>query len=119
MGRAGGMWRRVGGRLAAERVHQLIDLFQFAQRRPAGVPLTPVKTRSEPDRECLGKIFIRMRLRVPILQMHDITAAEGSWPISSRRSFARGAPETALPLFLPPQVIGVAVGVTGQIGRAH
>ncbi len=94
-----------------ERSHQFIDVFEFVQRLPARVTLAPVEPRREPDRESLGEIFVRMALRIPVVEIHDITAAERARLIKTRRLFARRPPESLLPLFFPRQLIGIAVGM--------
>src|SRR5580765_8420122 len=97
--------------LTSQRAHQFIDIFEFLQRFPAGVTLAPVESRGEPDCARLREIFIRMALRVPILEMHDVTAAKRARPISIRRFLARCRPENLPPLFLARKLIGVGVGV--------
>src|SRR6185295_4371347 len=57
-------------RTARDLVHQEVDEFQFIERLPAVVPLPPLIRRSpQPDRERLGEILVRMRLRIPVRQM--------------------------------------------------
>src|SRR5207249_4590981 len=54
-----------------------------------------------------------MTLSVPILEMHDVTAAERARPVSVRRLLARRRPENLPPLFLACKLVGVGVGVPG------
>src|SRR5438477_8555018 len=98
-------------RLPRKRAHQLIDVFEFLQRFPARVTLAPVEPRREPDREGLREIFIRMALRIPVFEMHDVTAAERARPVSIRRLLARRLSENLLPLFLARKLVSVGVGV--------
>src|SRR4029077_19726761 len=82
--------------LSCQRFHQFIDVFEFLERLPARVTLAPVESRCEPDGEGLREIFIRMRLRVPIVEMRDVTAAERARPVSIRRLLARRVTESPL-----------------------
>src|SRR5213079_2144605 len=86
--------------LPRQRAHQLIDVFEFLQRLPARVTPAPVEPRREPDRERLRKIFIRMALRIPVFEMHNVAATERPRPVSIRRLLARRLSENLLPLFL-------------------
>src|SRR5437879_12837587 len=52
-----------------------------------------------------------MALRIPILEMHDVTAAERARPVSIRRLLARRVPERLLPFFLSLKPVGVGVSV--------
>src|SRR5882724_5170827 len=52
-----------------------------------------------------------MTLRVPVLKMHHVTAAERTGTVRSRGFFARGGAETLLPFFLSLELISVAVSV--------
>src|SRR5205814_8043783 len=80
-------------------------------RFPAGVTLAPIESRREPDRERLREIFIRMTLRIPVFEMHDVAAAERARPVSVRRLLARRRSESLLPLFLARKLVGIGVGV--------
>src|SRR5438876_9164970 len=53
-----------------------------------------------------------MALRVPVLEVNNITAAEWTRPIGARRFLVRCRPETTLPFFLSLQLISIAVGVS-------
>src|ERR1041385_3850207 len=52
-----------------------------------------------------------MTLRVPVVEVHDIAAAEWLRMINVRRLIARSFAERFLPLFFARQIIRVAVGV--------
>ena len=78
--------------LAGDLGHQLVDIFELLQRRPALVALAPVRARREPDREGLGEILVRMALRVPERQMLDVAPAAGVRPVVVRVA-GRGAAE--------------------------
>src|ERR1041385_587360 len=45
--------------------HQLIDVFELAERRPTFITTTPLRTRRQPHGEGFSEIFRRMRLRIP------------------------------------------------------
>src|SRR5205823_12696300 len=77
----------------------------------ARAALAPVEPRSEPDRKCLREIFLRMTLRIPVFEMHDVAAAERARPVSVRRHLARRRPENLPPHFLPRKLVGIGVGV--------
>src|SRR6266542_5374225 len=53
-----------------------------------------------------------MALRIPILEMHDVAAAEWARPVSIRRLLVRRLPENPLPRFLALKLVSVAVGVS-------
>src|SRR5205814_9732615 len=61
--------------------------------------------------------FIRMTLRIPILEMHDVTAAERARPVSIRRLLARRLPENLLPLFLARKLVSVGVSVARLVSH--
>src|SRR6185437_14219881 len=76
--------------------HQLIDIFELLQRRPAGIACPPVRPRPQPHRKGLGEILVRMALRVPASKMLDITPAGRIGPVIMRVVFRRRA-EQLLP----------------------
>ena len=98
-------------RFARQRPHQLVHVFKLFERLPAGITLTPIKVRRQPDGERLGEIFIRMALRIPVVEMHHVTAAERPRTIKFRCLISRRLSESLLPFFLFRQLIGVAVSV--------
>src|SRR6266536_5538651 len=53
-----------------------------------------------------------MRLRVPILEMHDVAATERARPVGIWRLLVRRLPESLLPRFLALKLVSVAVGVS-------
>src|SRR4029077_1144191 len=85
---------------ARQRAHQLIDVFKFLQCLPARITLAPVELGREPDRERLRKVFVRMALRVPVVEIHDVTAAKRTRPVKTWRLLIRRLSEKLLPLFL-------------------
>ena len=97
--------------LARQGAHQFAYVFEFSQRLPASITRAPVQPRREPNRKRLGKILIGMALRVPIVEIDDVTAAEWTWPVGIRCFLPRCAPEDLAPLFLAGKLIGVGVGV--------
>src|SRR5437773_11867216 len=52
----------------------MVDILQFAHCAPALI-LTPPSSSFEPDGKGLGKIFCRMHLRVPRIEVEDVIAA--------------------------------------------
>src|SRR5439155_5292833 len=72
----------------------------------------PIEPGREPDRKRFSEIFVRMTLRVPVFQMHHITATEWARPVSVRRFLPRCLPETFSPFFPARQLIGIRVSVT-------
>src|SRR5207248_9563640 len=99
------IFRRMRGRISRQSPHQIIDVFEFLQRLPASVALPPIEIRREPDRESFGKIFVRMALRIPVVQMHYITAAERSRSISVRRFFVGSLPKNLCPSFIVGKMV--------------
>ena len=65
-------------RLAGDLAHQLVDVVELFQGRPALVVAAPVDMRIEPDRESLGEILDRVRLRVPVGEVDDEVPALGA-----------------------------------------
>src|SRR5437867_2641761 len=53
-----------------------------------------------------------MALRVPVFEMHHVTATERARPICVRRLLARRLPESLLPLFLARKLVSVGVSVS-------
>ena len=81
---------------AGDFVHQLVDIFKFFERRPAGMPCPPVRTRPQPHRKGLGEVLVRMALRIPKPKMLDITPAGWIGAIVERVGFG-GQAEQLLP----------------------
>src|SRR5262249_53628512 len=86
--------------LACDLAHQLVDIFELFQCRPAGVAFAPGRARREPYREGLGKILVRMALRIPEWKMLDVAPAGGVRPIVVWVA-GRGAAEQRLPPAAP------------------
>src|SRR5947207_4060129 len=99
-------------RLPRQRTHQLIDVFEFLQRFPTSITRAPVEPRREPDGKGLRKIFIRMALRIPVVEIHHITAAKRAWSVSVRGFLARSASENVTPSFLSRTLVGGVVVVS-------
>ncbi len=60
---------------------QPVQVTQLLHRTPAAIPFAPVRARRQPHRKRLGKIFIRMLLRIPSRQMPHIIARKRSGPV--------------------------------------
>ena len=99
--------------------HQLVDVLELAQRRPAGVAVAPVRARRQPDRERLGEILVGMALRVPQPQMLDVVLAGRIGPVVARIALRRAA-EQLLPAAAPMQLIGQLHDVSRLVAQdAH
>src|SRR6185369_16675743 len=62
-------------RLRAREIgHQLVDILELLQRRPAVITTSPLRARRQPNGKRLGEVFRGMRLRVPGRQVQDILA---------------------------------------------
>src|SRR5581483_1241924 len=103
--------RHVWRPLACDLAHQLVDIFELLQRRPAGIARPPVRTRPQPHREGFGEILVGVALRVPEPEMLDVTPAGGIGPVVARIAFRRRA-EQPLPTPATLQLIGVLDGVS-------
>ena len=107
--------RRVQHRLlVGDLRHQLVDVLQLLQRRPAFVALAPVRTRRQPDRKGLGEILVRMALRVPEPKMLDEIPTRRIRPIIARIAGRRAA-EQLLPAAAAVQLVGVLHHVPGLV----
>src|SRR4051812_17266265 len=100
-------WPRAGDFL-----HQLVDIFELLERRPAGIACPPVRTRPQPYRKGLGEILGRMALRIPAPQVLDIAPAGRIGPVIARVAF-RGRAEQLLPAPAAVQLVGVLHGMAG------
>src|SRR3984893_6244222 len=104
--------RREQWRFAGDFVHQLVDIFKLLERRPAGIPCPPVRTRPQPHRKGLGEILVRMTLRIPEPKMLDITPTRWIGPIVERIAF-RGQAEQLLPASAAMQLVGLLHRMAG------
>src|SRR6266496_2592390 len=98
--------------LPGDFVHQLVDIFELLERRPAGIARPPVRTRPQPDRKGLGEILVRMALRIPAPKVLDIAPAGRIGPVIARVAF-RGWAEQLLPAPAAVQLVGVLHGMAG------
>src|SRR5215813_4752001 len=94
--------------LSGDLSHQLVDILQFLQRGPSGIAPAPVRAGRQPHRKGLGKILIRVALRVPQRQMIDVATTGWIWPIISWVAPRRWAEQ------LPPAAPAVQL-----IGHLH
>ena len=105
--------------LAGDLGHQLVDIFELLQRRPAGIALAPVGARLQPDREGLGEVLVGMALRIPQPQMLDVILARRIGPVVARIA-GRGTAEQFLPAAAALQPVGVLDDVAGLVAQdAH
>src|SRR5215207_54696 len=58
--------------------HEPVDEFQLRERRPPRVIGAPANFRSQPNRKCLGEVFSRVALRVPVLEVQHVIFT--AWP---------------------------------------
>src|SRR5436190_17951659 len=98
--------------LAGDFLHQLVDIFELLERRPAGVAGPPVRTRSQPYRKSLREILVWMALRIPAPEVLHITPAGRIGPVVARIAF-RGRPEQLPPAPAALQLVGVLYGMAG------
>ncbi len=92
--------------LAGDLPHQLVDIFELLERRPAGIARAPMRARPQPHREGFGEILVRMALRVPQPQMLDVIAARRIGPVIARIALRRRT-EQLLPAAAAIKLIGV------------
>src|SRR5688572_25533068 len=98
------------GLRAGEVRHQLVHVLELAERRPSRVPLPPAPSRLEPDREGLGEVLVRVRLRVPEVEVQHEALARWPWPVEVRIPL-RGLPEELLPAPAALELVRVLDGV--------
>src|SRR5947209_20145240 len=67
--------------------HQLVDIFELLERRPARIARPPVRARPQPHRKSFGEILVRMTLRIPEPQVLDIAPAGWIGPVIARVAF--------------------------------
>src|SRR3989442_3937749 len=79
------------GTSAGDFVHDLVDVFNFPQRRPAAITPAPVRTRLQPNGERFGEILRRVRLRVPRLKIEYVSPAVWLGPIRFGITLREGA----------------------------
>jgi hypothetical protein len=70
--------------LLCELTHQLIDVFQLADRGPVAILGPPARPWLEPDRERFGKVLGGVALRIPRVQVQDEFAAVRLRPVVLR-----------------------------------
>ena len=99
--------------------HQRVHALELAQRRPARVKAAPTRSRRQPEREGLGEIFSRMRLRIPTVEMLDESAAQRIDRIGVGVGRERRAEDLA-PSATAAQAIGGIDGVSRLVAQdAH
>src|SRR5437899_100902 len=97
---------------------QPVQVLQLRHRPPAAITLAPVRARRQPDRKGLGKIFIRMLLRIPSRQMPHIIARERRRPvIVPIRTSER--PEGLFPLRRVVQLVRISERVSRFMPQVH
>ena len=103
--------RRRGGSVFPNFPRQPIQEAQLLHRAPAAIALAPVRSRRQPHRKGLGKIFIRMLLRIPSRQMPHIIARKRRGPVV----VAIRAPERPKDLLSTPAVVVQLVGISKRV----
>src|SRR5262245_519053 len=91
-------------------VHERVDVFKLLECRPADVARPPVRARPQQHRKSLGKILVRMALRIPEPKVLDIAPAGRIGPVVARVAL-RGRPEQLLPAPATLQLVGMLYGM--------
>src|SRR5581483_4771380 len=81
-------------------VEELVDGAQLLERRPVGVALAPAGPRRQPDGEGFCEVLGRVRLRIPLPEVVDVTAATRSRLVAGGVLEGRGSED------LPPALSG-------------
>src|SRR6185436_2924428 len=76
--------RREQWPLPGDFIHQLVDIFELLERRPAGVARPPARTGPQPHRKSFGEILVRMALCIPEPKVLHITPASRIGPVIAR-----------------------------------
>src|ERR1035441_2677581 len=97
---------------------QPVQIKQLRHSAPAAIPLPPVRARSKPHRKRLGKIFIRMLLRIPSRQMPNIVARKRSGPVIVVIGPAEW-PKDLFPLRLIVQLVSIGESVPRLMPQIH
>src|SRR4029453_3921634 len=63
--------------LKREVFHQTVDVLNLSKRAPSFILPSPVVPRLEPHRKGFRKIFRRMRLGIPCIEIENVIAAAG------------------------------------------
>src|SRR5215471_7173213 len=109
-------FRRITGRL----LHQSVYVFQLFESLPTLVATAPlVRCGCQPDGECLGKIFIRVSLRIPVGEMPDKALAIGPRCVGFGRILDVRAAENDVPVFAGGVPVSVIHSVTAFMSQKH
>ena len=99
---------------ALQLLHQLVDVLELLQRRPAGVAPPPDVARLEPHREGLGEVLVGMALRVVEAQVLHEAPARGVRAVDLGVALRRAAEVPA-----PARAGGAARRRAGARGRTR
>src|SRR6266581_108159 len=75
--------------------HNLVDILQLPERWPTPVATPPARPWCQPDSKALGKVFRRVRLRIPRPQMQNVVATPWFWLVKVRILFREGTIQLA------------------------
>ncbi len=104
------------GRSLADLGGQLRHVLELALGRPRGVAAPPGGFGLQPDREGLGKVLGRVRLRVPLAQVLHVVAAGGPGAIL-RGVAARGVAKQGAPACAAAQAVRRVEGMAGLVAQ--
>src|SRR6185503_19756636 len=90
--------------------HQPLDILQPFEHRPALVAVSPGRIGREPDRKGLGKVLIRMALRIPHIEVPHEAPAIGPGAVTFGIGLRR-APKDLLPKAEAAEAIGIFYGM--------
>ena len=97
-------------------LQETIDIFQLFECLPAPVTLPPLVRRTgQPDGESLGKILVRVGLRIPVRQMPHETSAIGLGPVRLGSIFGLRTAKDATPILPRGEPVGMINGVAAFV----
>src|ERR1700761_6511152 len=105
--------------LTAPTCDQFFDGVEFVECRPVRIAAPPIGLRLQPDGKCLGEVFGRMGLRVPLTEVVHIAAATGTGAVGGGGLQKSGGEGLAPPL-AASQPISVVHGMASLVPQnAH
>lgn len=104
------------GNFLADLGHEFVDVFQFLQRGPVFVMLSPAVAGFEPDGEGFGEVFGGVGLGVPHVQVEDVTFGVGFWGVDLGVFHGLWAEDFAV-AFAAMEAIGGVESVAGFVAK--